>query len=41
MTDEVPSGATPFTFVHDGIGNAVAQARNAGDALLVRDVKRR
>jgi dihydrofolate reductase len=29
LPKEVPSGATPFTFVHDGIASAVAQAKEA------------
>jgi dihydrofolate reductase len=29
VPDEVPSGATPFTFVHDGIASVVAQAKKA------------
>ena len=29
LPQEVPSGATPFTFVHDGIASAVAQAKEA------------
>lgn len=29
LPEQIPSGATPFTFVHDGIASAVAQAKEA------------